>query len=81
MRSATILILATALLLCLALLFQSRRRYGPYRAYPNMKPHLIPIRREGFSGTFGPAFNGAFAAGGSDFGSYNVNNKKTQSPQ
>jgi hypothetical protein len=63
MRSATILILATALLLCLVLLFQSRRR------------------REHFSGTFGPAFNGAFAAGGSDFGSYNLNNKKNQSLQ
>ena len=75
MRSATILVLAFALLVCLALLFQSRRRYGPYRPY---RPYW---RREGFSGTFGPAFNGAFAAGGSDFGSYNVENKKNQSSQ
>jgi hypothetical protein len=80
MRSATILVLAFALLVCLALLLQSRRRpYYPYRPY---YPHWNPRwRREGFSGTFGPAFNGAFNAGGSDFGSYNVDNKKNQSPQ
>jgi hypothetical protein len=78
MRSATILVLAAALFICLALLFQSRRRYGPYRPYRPYRPYW---RREGFSGTFGPAFNGAFNAGGSDFGSYNVDNKKNQSPQ